>query len=378
MRLLFGGALAVLLVAAHVRTPTIDMQSIHSNSDRAVTTYVALQQSFYLPKLGLYSETAPPSADQPIAFHWPYSQVMNATLDLAALPDLGARFRADLAGRLQGSIAYWDERAEPPGYASGVLPPLGKGGDLYYDDNAWTGLALVRHHQITGDQATLARARQIFDLLVSGWDNDPAHPAPGGIFWVRAEWNRDRNVVSTAPAAILGLELFRLTAEPWYYDWALTMYDWVEANLRAPNGLYWDHIDLAGTIERTHWSYNQGTMIGAAVLLYEVTGHTPFLRRAEAIAGAALDYFNGDRLLRQPAAFNAIFFRNLLRLEALTADPRYRRALEDYAGRIWDGYRDPRTALVRLDPEQPYALLDQAAAVQVFAMLALPVRPPAT
>ena len=39
-----------------------------------------------------------------------------------------------------------------------------------------------------------------------------------------------------------------------------------------PNGLYWDHIDLAGTIEKTQWSYNQGVMLGAGVLLYKATG----------------------------------------------------------------------------------------------------------
>ena len=141
---------------------------------------------------------------------------------------------------------------------------------------------------MTGDQAALARARQIFELVVYGWDTDPTHPCPGGSFWTQAPWSQDRNTVSNGPGAELGLQLYELTAgsteKAHYLEWSTKMYDWVNGCLLAPNGLYWDHINLAGDIDKTQWSYNQGTMIGANALFYRITGDHVYLDRANAIA----------------------------------------------------------------------------------------------
>ncbi|PLT29809.1 hypothetical protein CUU66_10925 [Peribacillus deserti] len=52
----------------------------------------------------------------------------------------------------------------------------------------------------------------------------------------------------------------------------------------APNGLYWDHVDLNGNTEKTQWTYNQSMMIGANVLFYQTTGDKKYLDRAETLA----------------------------------------------------------------------------------------------
>src|SRR5437764_1304422 len=91
---------------------------------------------------------------------------------------------------------------------------------------AWIGLNLVRAYRLTGDAAALSRAQSVFAFIEGGWDSNPAHPDPGGVFWTQASWSRDRNTVSNAPSAELGLRLYQLTGQQAYFDWAQRMYAW--------------------------------------------------------------------------------------------------------------------------------------------------------
>ena len=61
-----------------------------------------------------------------------------------------------------------------------MLTIRGNGGDKFYDDNEWVGLAKLQLYLTSGDKAALERAKAIFKLVVSGWDTDASHPAPGG------------------------------------------------------------------------------------------------------------------------------------------------------------------------------------------------------
>jgi rhamnogalacturonyl hydrolase YesR len=139
----------------------------------------------------------------------------------------------------------------------------------------------------------------------------------------------------------------------------------------APDGLLWDHVALDGTRDKTHWSYNQGTAIGANVLLYRSTGDKGALKRAEALADASLAYF-GRTPGREPAFFVAIWFRNLLALESVDGNARYRDALQAYADAVWDRLRDRSTGLFHFNGSRSAKLLEQAAMVQIYAGLAVP------
>ena len=123
----------------------------------------------------------------------------------------------------------------------------------------------VQRYLTDRDPVALGTAKQIFDLVVSGWDSDPKHASPGGTFWIQASWSTDRNTVSNMPAAELGVRLYQITGTTSYLDWALRMYHWTNHNLRRPDGLYSDHLDRAGTIEPAVWSYNQGVPIDVNV-----------------------------------------------------------------------------------------------------------------
>jgi hypothetical protein len=115
-------------------------------------------------------------------------------------------------------------------------------------------------------------------------------------------------------------------------------------------------------------------MIGAGVLLYRITGDPAYRARAAATADTSLDVFGPD--FSQPPAYNAVFFRNLLLLEAETGDSRYRAAMQTYADQVWDALRDPTTGMFnfaygRNRSIEPHRLVDQAAMLQIYALLAL-------
>ena len=360
-----------------------------SNLQRAVMTYQAIQQNYYVPSVSLYRAYYPFTGGNPYSYVWPLSQAFAMTNDMAGLPHVGAQYSSDVLARVTGLGHYYSSRGtapndnpiideaqfpSPPGYDSYVDPPLGGSGDKFYDDNDWIGLDFVQQYLMTGNAVALSNAKEIWTLEMAGWDTNPSHPDPGGIFWTQAPWSQDRNTVSNAPAAELGLQLFLITKDQMYFDEAMRSYNWVNTNMRAPNGLYWDHISLNGTVNKVFWSYNQGTMIGANVLLYRITGHTSYLDQAVQIADDAVAYYGtAGRIWTQDPIFNAIFFRNLLQLSAVTGGQRYRQFIQSYANQAWQ-LRDPKTGLIVWQPDQPLDVIQQAAMVQIYAMLSWNVK----
>ena len=147
------------------------------------------------------------------------------------------------------------------------------------------------------------------------------------------------------------------------------MLSWVTTCMLAPDGLLWDHLDLDGTRDEAHWSYNQGTAIGANVLLYRLTGDEGALRSAEQLADTSLAYFDRTPGGREPPFFLAIFFRNLLELAAVDGNRDYRAEAQDYADAAWDRLHDARTGLFRFNPTRRVQLLEQSAMVQIYAAL---------
>lgn len=339
---------------------------------RARASCAALQRYFYDRETSLYLETYPREGGNPWSYVWPFSQAMIATQAVAGIPAIGRQYAAAVRDRYAALEAYWNaETADPPGYDSYLRPPLGHGGDIFYDDNEWIALGMMQRRYMGSGGASLERVDQIFALIVYGWDTNPDNPCPGGVFWTQANWSNDRNTVSNAPGAEVGLHLYLATGEQRYLDWSIRMYDWVRDCMLAPNGLYWDHIDLAGVIEKTQWSYNQGTMIGAGVLLYRATGDQTYLDHAQDTATKALAFYaENERYFNQPARFHAIFFANLLQLSAIEPDAAYREAMAWYADESFRRFRDPATGLYRFEGERPVTLLEQSGMIRIEAMLA--------
>ncbi|MGN6475437.1 MAG: glycoside hydrolase family 76 protein [Mycobacteriales bacterium] len=349
-----------------------------SNATRAEASFTALQRMFGTSDgSDLYRELYPTAkTDRPYSYEWPFSQVHVAALDLTGLPSgAGTRYLRTLTKTDRAQLHYWDSNAAGtrPGFEATVQPPYGKGGTVFYDDNEWVGLEAIQDYAQHHNAKALQQAEKIFDLAVSGWDRDTTHPRSGGVYWMQARRNNDRNTVSNMPAAELGFRLYQVTKQRSYLSWALKMYRWTNRNLQDPDGLYYDHVDLQGQIDRSFYSYNQGVPIAANVALYRITNNRSYLNKARRIAAAAYDYFvAGGRLHGQSVAFNAIFFKDLLVLESLTGGKRFRAAMEAYADWMWDNRRDPNTGVFNVNGKSRTDVLEQAAATQVYATLAWP------
>ena len=360
---------------------------------RAVRAYAAMRREF-LRRDGLYRRDGRPRLPGAAAHLWPTARALAGAVDLLGLRrDLLVGFDAESAvnAHLTALERYWDDGSGLPAYASDVIGSR-FGGDLYYDDNAWVGLALVQLERLRPDHGHAQRAAALFRFAAAGWDTRRDVPSPGGVFWVQQDrgagaTNHDRNTVSNAPNAQLGLHLTELSpdqSDAPRYARAQDMYAWVNVTLDAggdagapATGLFFDKVRGDGTVDRTLWTYNQGSMVGANVLLARRAGSDArgvggvFLHRAEAIAARALRHYAGA-YEDQPPAFNAILFRNLLQLHAATADGRLRErilaTMRAYAEMAWTARRDrhDRFRFARGGP----TLLDQSAMVQIYALLA--------
>ncbi|MBV9795780.1 MAG: hypothetical protein JO016_17780 [Actinobacteria bacterium] len=349
------------------------------DAQRAVATYQALQQNLYLPQDKLYK---PSDSTQQFGYLWDDVNGWAATNYVAAIPGMGRRYFGDLQDRNQGALDYYDTQetnpagqAQPPAYASGVLRPVDSHQPTYYDDNAWVGLDYLKEYQVNHQPSDLARAEGIFRFVVSGWDTRTTVACPGGVFWEDVA-NSSRNTVSNAPNAEVGLQLYQVTHDPYYLTWATRMYNWVRGCLLNPNGMYYDNLTDSGDVSTALWSYNQGTMIGAGTLLYQVTGNRTYLQQAEQTATASVSYYGAGReLYTQPDVFNAIFFRNLFALAAIDHDASYARLAASYADTAWLQDRQPDGLFNDPDADGGESPVNQTAPMaEIYALLAQ--RPP--
>ena len=332
--------------------------------------YSALQRNLYIPSVSLYQGLSSNSCD-PYSCLWPFTNATAGTDFLSGAPG-GWLFRADVDARVAG-LGHYADGAEvsptgspqPPAYESAVVPPLGPGGATYYDDNAWVGLDLVHTYLLTSNASDLALAQDEFNFAVAGWDASTTGACAGGVFWEDVA-NSQRNVTANGASAELGLELDQLTGNTSDLSWATRMYQWTVTCLGTPGHLYHDHINADGSINSMIWSYNQGVMVGAGVLLYKLTGTSTYLSQAEQTASAAVAYFGtGPTLINQGPAFNAIYFRNLLFLNSVAPDDGYASQAQSFGSSMWT-QRQVSTGLI--DPQ--YGVNGTAPMVEIYALLA--------
>ena len=357
-----------------------------SSAERARRAYAALQAHFFLDRYSLYRDfkQTHPRLTYPYASNWSFSVAARASLALATAPG-GLGFGGDVRKLLAlGLERYWD----PAGgaYNSEPLPPLGIafGPDCFrfYDDNAHDALILLEYAEGTRDAWALQRAASIFSsFIIKGVDQyNPV--MTGGIPWAQTPQGgraNDRNLISNAPSALLGFSLYQHTSNRHFFDWASGMLNWCNRYLRdTTDGLYWDKIRADGTIDYTKWSYNQGFMIAIYSKLYEITRDESFLRIAEYTARAALTHHLSQErngivgLLNQDPDFNAVFFRYLTRLLALSADRELqqtaRQVMQAYADLVWETPQYHLTNDLFTLPCESSPLRMQAAMVEIYAL----------
>lgn len=349
--------------------------------ERAVSTYDAMQDHLYLGAAGhqLYKLNTGTEGN-PYSYLWEYREASQATADLQGVRGFGAAYDNVAQQRVANFDLYYNVRdGDRPGYESYLPAPIGTGGDVFYDDNAIVGLTNIRQYRKTDDASYLDKARGAFDIVVRGWNTDESLTCPGGMDWIDRADNADRGANITGLAAQLAAHLYEQTGESGYLDWSTKLYDWNNDCLVTSPGLYSNSINDAGEINPTLWTYNSGSMIATATILYRATKDVHWVKEAEAAAEGSLEYWTAEnRLQQQPAIFNAFYFRDLLLLDSVRKNSDYRDVIEQYAQSTWDSNRDPETGLFHFQPSgggdynptRPAATLDNAGMIQIFAMLA--------
>jgi hypothetical protein len=367
-----SGQLANQRARAASRAPAKQRKpALSGDPARALLGFQAMQHNYYILGSGLYK-------GEPFSYLWPFSQALAATVTADEVPVLRLQLQRELKARMIGLGDYFDgdNSGAPEGtftsaqaaFDGAVAPPAGPGGTKYYDDNDWVGLELVRLYRLTHERAALNLAEQIMAFEMAGWQASPELGCPGGIPFSNSPQNSERNTITTAPAAELGVRLYAFTGNAAYLQFAEQAYAWVRTCLLLPSGLYGDHVNKRGIVEPRLWSYTQGVMIGAGTLLYQATGNPEYLTQAAQTVQAAGAYFTPSRLGGEIPFFPSIYFRNLMYYEAVTQTSGARSQAQSYVDYFWAHLRTSSDLFVYGSPPSGQ-LLVQAAIVQIYGLL---------
>ena len=208
--------------------------------------------------------------------------------------------------------------------------------NAYTDDMEWIVLTLLRMYEATGVQEYFDFARDTYDKwIITRWTDDENG---GGIRWSLDAGN-SKNACSNGPAAICAMRLYGFTSEQKYMDDAVKIYGWLSENLYNPStGMVADNM-AGGKVNGGALSYNQGTFMGAAHLLYKATKDSRYLAEAMKAARHQMDSRSTDGIMNAEAdkanSDNALFKGIFIRYATLMVndtvfDFRFREELKRY------------------------------------------------
>jgi predicted alpha-1,6-mannanase (GH76 family) len=186
----------------------------------------------------------------------------------------------------------------------------------YNDDIMWWAIACTRAYGITQNERYLKKAKDSFDFV---YDNFTDDTLGGGVYWINQKTSKNSCV--NCPTVIAAVRLSVLLKEPAYLEKARKIYAWQKKTLTDGTGKVFDNISYNKTRQTTRvgrgsLTYNQGTYIGAAVLLYQQTKDQTYLDDAIKTAEWTKDNLcvTDQRILRNEGqgdagAFKGIFVR---------------------------------------------------------------------
>jgi predicted alpha-1,6-mannanase (GH76 family) len=169
---------------------------------------------------------------------------------------------------------------------------------------------------MTGNKIYLEKGKEQFDKMYA---RAFTNTYGGGLVWY--ETKTSKNACIQGPAMVASCYLAEATGDKTYYDKAIALYSWSKIYLFNPaTGKVNDNIDLdkkTGLVRTGTWSstYNQGTFLGAATMLYNYTKEASYLLEAEKIAQYAREVmFNGKTMNNEDGGndlpgFKGIFAR---------------------------------------------------------------------
>ena len=242
----------------------------------------------------------------------------------------------------------------------------------FNDDIMWLCIALTRAYSFTGEKKYLDTAVRNFDLT---WERAYSEELGGGLYW-RVE-NRSKNACVNCPGSIAASLIAKATGNNSYYEKAALAHEWTAQYLyEADNGKVYDCMGVDGRINKWSSTYNQGTFIGSAMLLYEYTGDEKYLERANKAALYVMKdmYNNGIMNNEEPGndlpGFKGILARWLYRYALKTGKSEYVDWLRMNAESAWSNKNSEGlmwTQLgVKTEDGREYDVFSMSAAISVL------------
>ncbi|SHF96166.1 Predicted alpha-1,6-mannanase, GH76 family [Fodinibius roseus] len=271
-------------------------------------------------------------------------------------------------GSIWTQAIFWDivmdayQRTENPDYLQ-MIHDIYEGGykeyDGYnwenkkewfiYDDIMWWVIALARAHTITGKEKYLDQSITGFDRV---W-RDSYDPENGGMYW--SFDHSGKNACINYPTVIAAMRLYHITGDEAYLDKAKKIYSWARENLfQETTGRVADHKVGDDPPGYEDYTYNQGTAIGAAVMLYEETNDQSYLDDAVLAADYTKEEMsNSNEILPAEGDWNeqgvlkAIFVRYMDMLIEDGGQDQYLPWLQKNANTAWRNRDKTRTLMYR-------------------------------
>ena len=155
-------------------------------------------------------------------------------------------------------------------------------GNSYNDDITWMVLACIRAYKFFGTASYRVYAKTNYDIM---YKRAQVYPE-GMLRW--CEGKDGTNSCINGPAIVAACYLYEMMGDSAYLDKAKATYEGQRAHLFVPtSGRVYDSGTWNGNTFKVgnEWSstYNQGTMLGAAVKLWKITGEDQYLKDAKNI-----------------------------------------------------------------------------------------------
>ena len=386
----------IIIVIAAVVTgmslPAIAQQNLRNTyRERAESMFQNTWKRYRVyPQKGLFLENYPSGKsdslnyfqgnavkEKEVSFLWPFSGMFSATNMLMRIPGLKAKYTFYDDSLVTGIEQYKDTTRKPPGYQA--YPVKFEKADRYYDDNGLVGIDYMESYFNTKNPVYLQRAKDVFKFIISGWNDD----AGGGITWLEGH-NDQKPACSNGMAALTTLKIYQGCHEQYYLQQGERIYNWMYKTLRdSTTGMISNDVKLNRIQNRTFWSYNTGSMIEAAVLLYHFTGKQQYLQQAQTLALASYQYFKSqphDKRLTLKIDvpwFVAVLFRGYEALYKVDKNDKYIAAIEHDLNYAWNNSKDKFGLTTHSWLPNPGELakakwlLDEACIAELYARLSL-------
>ena len=282
----------------------------------ALSLYEKVQERFYDKNAKLYTDVD--TLERKFSHLWGLCCMIQVVNELEK-----AQPKKDYMSDVMSAInAYYSEKNSIGGYDS-YLVKLG-GGDRYYDDNQWVGIALMDAYERNKRKDYLKTSVMIYDFMMTGYDE----AAGGGLYWREVD-KITKNTCSNAPGIILALQLYKATKDKKYLKSAENLYDWTNKRLRSPEGIFYDNVTIKTDVVDKHaYTYNTGAMLQSNVYLYEITKDKKYLLEAKTIAESSLKTFYAKPKFKDDYWFNAVMLRAFKHLYKYDKDEKYLNAFK--------------------------------------------------